>query len=442
MIVRELLTTWGFKVDDKALNKLDSQVKSLTKSFALIGAAGVAAGAAMFGLAKSTAASGDYFRKTSQAIGVNAELLQKMAHVATLGGVSQEELVNGMRILANTMVDAGDGLETYLKAYVKVGISQDQLKNGLVTNEEVLLRVADKFSQMADGIEKTAIAQDLFGRAGAKMIPMLNQGREAIAAQMAEAEQLGFIFDTKLQKASEQFNDQLARMKLFVTGLKNVLGAELIPVFNKYFDRILKYVKANKELVKQRTIEYFYKLGDAIRFVGRVLAFYMAFKIAMLVGSLAEVGFMTLKAAAGFKLLGNSALIANLKIFAIGLGIIGLIGLIEDLYGLMSGKKSLIGSLVGENWETALRSIPEQIAGTIWDFKEAIKTMGAAITGKEYSPQYTHYDKNPEARPKGHADRNTTINVNVKGGEGAYQTGREIGRGIITELEFTKASTP
>lgn len=442
MEVRELLTTWGFKVDDKALKRLDGQLKSLTKSFAIIGAAGVAAGAALFGLAKSTAKSGDYFRKTSQAIGVNAELLQKMVHVATLGGLSQQELVNGMRLLANTMIDAGDGLETYLRSYRKLGITQDQLKSGALDNEAVILKVADAFSEMSDGAEKTAIAQDLFGRAGAKMIPMLNQGREAIAAHMKEAEELGFIFDEKLQVASEEFNDQLARMSYYLKGLKNYLGAQLIPIFNNYFERILKYIKANKELIRQRTIEYFYKLADAIKFVGRALFLYMTFKVAALVGSLAEVGLMTIKAAAGFKTLGNAALIMNLKLAATGLIILGILGLIEDVYSLMSGKKSIIGALVGETWEKRLQSIPDALADTAWDFKEAFKAIGAHITGKEYSPQYTAYDQNPALRPAGHADsgKPTNINVNVNPSTSQpYQQGREIGRGISDELQFMKA---
>jgi hypothetical protein len=44
----------------------------------------------------------------------------------------------------------------------------------------LLLRVADKFENLKAGPEKASIAIRLFGRAGADLIPVLNQGRDGI----------------------------------------------------------------------------------------------------------------------------------------------------------------------------------------------------------------------------------------------------------------------
>src|SRR5205823_3171892 len=57
--------------------------------------------------------------------------------------------------------------------------------------EELLPMIADKFSQFADGVNKTELARALLGRAGERLIPLLNQGASGFAAAAREAKEFG-----------------------------------------------------------------------------------------------------------------------------------------------------------------------------------------------------------------------------------------------------------
>jgi hypothetical protein len=65
-------------------------------------------------------------------------------------------------------------------AFTQLGINIRDSKGNLRSVDQVMLDIADRFQDMPDGADKSAIAMKLFGKAGAEMIPMLNMGREEI----------------------------------------------------------------------------------------------------------------------------------------------------------------------------------------------------------------------------------------------------------------------
>lgn len=74
--------------------------------------------------------------------------------------------------------------------------------------------VAELFSLLPDGANKTALAVKLFGRSGAELIPLLNQGKEGLAEFDKLASDLGLTLDKETGKAAEDFNDNLTKLKL------------------------------------------------------------------------------------------------------------------------------------------------------------------------------------------------------------------------------------
>lgn len=93
----------------------------------------------------------------------------------------------------------------------------------------MLLEVADAFQQSQDGAAKAAVAHELFGEAGAKLIPLLDKGRFGIQDYADEAEKLGGVLsdDTIKQLASlkERTDEATARWDAMALHAK----AQLIP---------------------------------------------------------------------------------------------------------------------------------------------------------------------------------------------------------------------
>ena len=85
---------------------------------------------------------------------------------------------------------------------------------------------------MPDGAEKAALAVDIFGKAGAEMIPFLNQGRDGIGALKQEAAELGLQLSADTAAQAGNFNDALDKLKLATQSIGNQIIASLLPALN------------------------------------------------------------------------------------------------------------------------------------------------------------------------------------------------------------------
>lgn len=161
----------GFNKADKAVDKFTRQLdRRVSEPLAKISAAAAAAGAAVFAFTKGAADLVDELGKLSQKVGVSVEGLSGLKHAADLSDVSLEQLGTGLKQLSKFMVE-------------------NQIQG--VGVEEQLLRIADEFARTADNENKTTAAMKYFGKAGADLIPLLNQGRAGIEELRKEAEKLG-----------------------------------------------------------------------------------------------------------------------------------------------------------------------------------------------------------------------------------------------------------
>src|SRR5690606_5641102 len=82
---------------------------------------------------------------------------------------------------------------------------------------------------MEDGSVKTALAMNIFGRAGTQLIPMLNQGRDGLAQMAAESDRLGQTITTEAGQAAEAFNDDLTRLNAVMGGIANQIMQAVVP---------------------------------------------------------------------------------------------------------------------------------------------------------------------------------------------------------------------
>ena len=78
-------------------------------------------------------------------------------------------------------------------AFKALGISVQDANKNLKSSDQVLLEVANAFSKFEDGTTKTALAIAIFGRAGADLIPLLNQGADGIRKMQEQAQRLGLV---------------------------------------------------------------------------------------------------------------------------------------------------------------------------------------------------------------------------------------------------------
>jgi hypothetical protein len=210
------------------LEKMGAVARSTVTSVAKLSAAIGAASVAVFAFTKRVAATGDQFAKMSAKVGASTEFLSAFAHAARLGGASTEGMEKSIGRMTRVMSDASNGLATAKRSFDDLDIEVQKTDGSLRAVPEVLLEVADRIAGMTDETKQAALAQEIFGRSGLTLLPVLKQGSAAIREHMEEARRLGIVWSAEAAKAAEDFNDNIERLGRGVEGISMQLAGPLI----------------------------------------------------------------------------------------------------------------------------------------------------------------------------------------------------------------------
>lgn len=264
MNVQELVTKYTFEVDTKPLEKVQSKVTDLVGFIAKLSLAGATAAASVFAMAQSTANAGDEMLAMSKKTGIGTEALSQLQFAAKQSSVDTGTLQNGLKFLSKNMVEATkSGSETAI-TFQKMGIKVKDATGKMLPTEEVLLNFADKLKAMPDGAKKTATAMDVFGRAGADLIPLLSKGSAGIKEMMIRADELGLTMSKELAEAGDAFNSQMHELQGVFIGIRNVVGSQLLPILTPLIKRFTDFVVANRKIIASRLDKFFKGLASFV----------------------------------------------------------------------------------------------------------------------------------------------------------------------------------
>lgn len=205
------------------LNSLSSAAGSVNS---VLGGLGLALGTgSLIAAVKNTADFADEMGKAAQKVGTTTEALSGLKYAGDLADVSFEQLQVGMGKLAKSAEDFRDGSKSAVDAFGKIGLDPTKYKDTV----ELFTAVVDRLSKMEDGARKTAIAQDILGKSGKELIPLINAGAEGLKAAAEEAKRFGIIVTSEAAKAAEDFNDNITRLNTAFDGLKISIGNSALP---------------------------------------------------------------------------------------------------------------------------------------------------------------------------------------------------------------------
>lgn len=186
----------------------------------------------------------DALGKTAQKVGIPVEELSKLSLAAKLTDTSMETLANSTIKLSKNleMIQGGKGGNAGA-ALDALGISALDANGKLKPTSEIIADVAGKFNHLKDGADKTAIAIALFGKAGAEMIPFLNQGKQGLEEAAMLQEKFGLTTQASADQAAA-FDENIHTLWAALDGLysniaKNLLP-ELIDMTNAFVDFVTK----------------------------------------------------------------------------------------------------------------------------------------------------------------------------------------------------------
>lgn len=333
--------------------------------------------AGLAGMVKGTLDAADNMNDLAQATGVSVEALSRFNKAAAVSGTNLEGVSKGLVKLNKALVDASTGGKASAETFAALGINVRGADGSLKSADRVMIEVANRFKNMADGPEKTALALRLFGKSGAELVPLLNMGGDAI-------DKLSTKMTTAFAKKADEYTDKLAVLGGKVRALGMDLTIALLPALETITDALTVAVSAFSQLPAP--------LQNAA--VG-------AATLALAWGPLTSV----LKGG-----LGLVASVANgMEILRYQTALAG--GVMPLLAGGLQAVRAAILAIPGWGWalagvtalaalskalydnNTAFRAWVDNIGGVITnDFRAAIKKMGGEFEGLgKYAKQVGEY---------------------------------------------------
>lgn len=244
---------------------------------------------AFAGWVKGAIDSADALSDLSEQTGIAATKLSEYQYAAQMSGTSIDTLSTGFKALAKGIADNDDALKS-------MGVATRDAAGNLRGTDQVLEDVAEKFAGYEDGAAKSALAMQLFGKAGQEMIPFLNNGKEGLAELRGEAQSLGVVLSDDMVAAAANFNDGLDKLKTAGGGYAAQLAGELLPALGVVSDSLLGTAQ-DSGLLKDATA------GMAVGLKGLVSVGYGVAHVFTQIGD----GFGALAAAAAAAISGNWA---------------------------------------------------------------------------------------------------------------------------------------
>lgn len=181
----------------------------------------------------------DNLKDMAEKAGVSVENLSRLGYAASQSGTDIEGLETGLAKLSKTAVAASEGSKESAAAFKALGVEAENADGSLKATDQLLLEIADSFSKHADGAAKSALAQKIFDKSGADLIPFLNQGAAGIEELTKKADELGITVSGKAAKAADEFNDSMATLAAVTRGVVGQALGELTPIMNKFSEGML-----------------------------------------------------------------------------------------------------------------------------------------------------------------------------------------------------------
>lgn len=340
---------------DKGLKSAEQRLKAFGVRVGLIGAsiAGFAA-AGLTGLGamlKGFASAGDDLDSAMKMTGVSTDFLQSLKFGAAGVGVSFDALLGAINKMNIGMIKAAQSGKSFL---------------GLDPKKLMAMSADDRFKALVDEIAKlptaalqAKAAMEVFGKAGVKLLPLLQGGAKGLDQALADLQSRGMILSPADVALAMKAQGAWMLLTLSFKHISNLIGASVAPLWLKLAEvlqtvteQVAKFINNNREIVKWLAIGL-----SVILAVGAAL---MLLGAASIFAGLAIQGFGIVWAA-----LTSPITLVIVAIVAVGAAAIAAAYYLDQLYN--SGKGLAFLQYMAQAAAEAFRGLWLAISSGRWD---------------------------------------------------------------------------
>jgi len=231
-----------------------------------VATAAIAAGTAVFGLAKSYADLYDQERNAAVRLGVTTREFVQFSRVAQEAGLQGESVVGMMRGLAKTLGDSeGEGKKAS-RMLKGLGVDTMDATGNLRPMKQLIFDIAEGLDRIEHPALKADAAMEILGRGGLENLPIMNS---ALRQQVTELEAAGYGWTQYGERVADATGNAINRSgrkwEMFIRGIKEG-ASELFLSFADpgwQFDRVRQVPRAGEKGLA--TID-----GEAVQLPGHI----------------------------------------------------------------------------------------------------------------------------------------------------------------------------
>lgn len=264
---------------EQSAAKIKSAFSGLTLVFS--GLAGALSVGALKGAFDKYVEGAANLERLSKVAGTTTENISGLASVAKISGTDVETLSNGMVRLSAALSKADDESKGAGKAFA--ALSLDPAKLRTKDTADALLDVAKAFATIQDGSSKTALAVAVFGKAGAQLLPYLNE--------LANVGGIVAKVTTEQGQAAKEYEQNLKRLEAAQGAVAKIISAEILPAANAFVKTLVELItqtdgvtSAAKSLARDGSIRTWAENG-AIAVANLIDAFQLIKKLVVEIGT-------------------------------------------------------------------------------------------------------------------------------------------------------------
>ena len=171
----------------------------------------------------------DDLAKLSARLDVPIQSLQELRFAAAQTGTEATHLTTGFQRFTKSISEASTGLSTPLRAFEALGVQITNTDGTLRGTEEILNDVSDGLANVQNPADKVRIAFDLFGKAGAGMVNMLQGGSGKLQEMRDQFNNLTIELTGDQAKAVEDANDRFDLLRRIFNSIGQQITSVLLP---------------------------------------------------------------------------------------------------------------------------------------------------------------------------------------------------------------------
>jgi hypothetical protein len=211
--------------------------------FAQVGSAAISAGRSFFAFGQSTAEAIDSQSKLARRLGLTYGQMAGLKLAAVGAGLSVESVASAATRADLAFIDASSGTQVAIDKFTDLKLSMADMQK--MSPEQRFAAIAEAISKLPTAAERSAAAVNMFGKSGAELMPLFEQGAAGIRKATDEAQKFGLTLNNAQGSGVEKMMSSFGSAFSAIQGLATQVVSNLAEPISRIIDDFTNFVAAS-----------------------------------------------------------------------------------------------------------------------------------------------------------------------------------------------------